>query len=123
MSIIDSMNSAIKGTAAWLRGSPEVSVPAYQRTTTASRRAATPLRYSHVSKEIGEGVKLALHLDLPGLASNLLRKTKGTTLVSHRGILKRAADQLAVKHDMPDKTRRRMRAAMRREMAQRLATA
>ena len=127
MGLIDSMKNAVRGTSEWLRSlrtDPTVEDAdhdysrGYQRTTTASRRAERlgRERVVHVSKAVPQEAELANKLGLPGVAAEIMRRTKGATYYSPRSHVKRRADELANEMGLSNKLRRRLRSGMVRRL-------
>lgn len=127
MGLIDSMKNAVRGTSEWLRGLGGTSLVedarrdiyrGYLRTTTASRRAERLGREHmvHVSKAVPQEVELANKLGLPGVAAEIMRRTKGVTYYSPVSHVKRRADELANEMGLSNKLRRRLRSGMVRRL-------
>ena len=124
MGLIERMKNAVRGTSEWLRTDPTAEDDEhdysrwYQRTTTASRRAEAQARERmvHVSKPITDEMRMAVDWGLPGVAAEIMRRTKGVTYDSPVSHVKRRADVLANEMGLSNKLRRRLRSGMVRRL-------
>ena len=116
MGLIDSMKNAVRGAGEWLRSYPL----GYQRTTPASCTAESlgRERMVHVSKAVPQEAELANKLGLPGVAAEIMRRTKGVTYYSPARHVKRKADELAAELGLNNKARLRLRRGMVRRLAE-----